>query len=153
MVERGGVVERGGRTSMSTEWQPQRFGMDTPATVTSAAQHATEEILNACGIPSALARTNADGTSQREALRRLQLTTVEPLAQILAHECTRKFGSPVSFGFDSYGRDLQARATSFKALVASGVTVESAAAVSGLLVEADPQLATTAATTEPPPSV
>lgn len=143
---------QGGRVSVGNDWQAQRFGMNTPAAVLEAARHATEEILNACGIPSALARTNADGTSQREALRRLQLTTVEPLAKILAAECSAKFGSPVAFDFDSYGRDLQARAAAFKALVGGGATVESAAAVSGLLVDADTTpVMPSGVPTEPPP--
>ena len=85
---------------------------DTQARV---AQQAFERTLAACGVPPSLF-VDADGTAQREAVRRWHLGTVIPLA-------------------DSYPLDLAGRAQAFQKLVAGGMDIDRALAVSGLMTD------------------
>ena len=88
--------------------------------------------LASCGMSPSLF-IDADGTSQREALRRWHMGTVLPLARLLEEELSAKLEGRVRLKFDGYPKDLQARASTFKALVAGGVSVNEALATSGLL--------------------
>ena len=63
--------------------------------------------------------------------------TVEPLAALLAHELSLKLGDEISFEFDRYPTDLAGRAAAFAKLVAGGMSMKKAAAVSGVLVTDD----------------
>ena len=79
--------------------------------------------------------TDADGTGQREAFRRFLTTAVQPVADLVAEELSTKLDTEISFRFDGlYAHDLQGRATSFQKLVACGMDVSEAVAVSGLAV-------------------
>ena len=65
-----------GRTAApQRDWQASRLGPNPPASMPDIAQQAFERVLSACGTPPSLF-TDADGTSQREALRRWHLGTV-----------------------------------------------------------------------------
>ena len=55
-------------------------------------------MLAACGTTVALF-TDADGTSQRESLRRWHMSTVRPLARMLEHELSAKLETPVRLKF------------------------------------------------------
>ena len=54
---------------------------------------------------------------------------------MVEHELTAKLETPVKLKFDSYALDLAGRAQAFQKLVAGGVPVNEALAVSGLLAE------------------
>ena len=72
---------------------------------------------------------------QREAFRRFLTTAVQPVADLVAEELSTKLDTEISFRFDGlYAHDLQGRATSFQKLVAGGMDVSEAVAVSGLAV-------------------
>ena len=86
---------------------------------------AFDAVLAATGTPPSLF-TDADGTSQREAVRRWHLNTVLPLAHLLEHELTAKLETPVKLKFDAYALDMVSRATVVNKLVASGVPMQTA---------------------------
>ena len=77
-------------------------------------------------------RGNADGTAQREALRRWHQSTVLPISKLLTHELSMRLEAPVRLSFDSYAMDMQARATTVAKLVAAGVDLSTATAAVGL---------------------
>ena len=118
-----------------SDWKQQRIGPDPPATLATLRSDAALAVLNACGVPVSLA-TDADGTSQRESWRRFVMGSVEPVARMVARELGRKLDVPdLRFGFESlWAHDLAGRAQSFKAMVASGMELERAVALSGLAV-------------------
>ena len=89
-----------------------------------------EAVLSACGVPVSLV-TDADGVGQRGAFRRFLTTAVEPVAE----ELSTKLDTEISFRFDGlYAHDLQGRAMFFQKIVAGGMDVSEAVAVSGLAV-------------------
>ena len=125
----------GATAAPKRDWVPSRLGPAPPAIMATLRKDAFEAVLAACGTPPSLF-TDADGTSQREALRRWHQGTVLPLARILETELSEKLEVPVKLRFDNYALDLQGRAVSFKNLVAAGVGVNEALMTAGLLAEA-----------------
>lgn len=119
------------------DWVPSRLGPDMPATVIEAARDGFSRTIAACGCPPSLFDPRADGTSQREALRRWHLSTVRPIAGMIARELSARLDTPVRFEFDSYPLDLSGRASSFKQLVANGIEIERALRLTGLLADDD----------------
>ncbi|MYG26750.1 MAG: phage portal protein [Boseongicola sp. SB0677_bin_26] len=117
------------------DWKAQRLGPSPPAALVELADAAFARMLAACGCPPGLFESNADGTSQREALRRWHLGTVEPMAKLLAHELSLRLEADVSLRFDAYPKDMAGRAQTFQKLVAGGLGVNEALSVSGLLAE------------------
>ena len=101
------------------------------------ARDAFARTLAACGCPPALFTDGADGTAQREALRRWHLGTVAPLARLLETELTAKLEADVRLSFDPYALDIAGRAGAFAKLVAGGMAVTAALAASGLLSDDD----------------
>ena len=122
-----------GRTAApQRDWQAARLGPMPPESMATIRNDAFEAVLAACGTPPSLF-TAADGTSQREAVRRWHLNLVLPLARLVEHELTAKLETPVKLKFDNYPLDLAGRAQAFQKLVAGGVAVNEALATSGLL--------------------
>ena len=117
------------------DWKAERLGPTPPAGLIEARRDAYMAILAACG--STPGDLSADGTAQREILRRWHMETVEPLAALLAHELSLKLGAEVMLEFDRYPTDLAGRAQAFAKLVAGGMSMEKAAGVSGVLVTDD----------------
>ena len=115
------------------DWQASRLGPTPPATLTEVARDAFARVLAACGCPPSLFTDGADGTAQREALRRWHMATVVPLARILEHELRAKLEADVRLRFDPYPLDVQGRAAGFAKMVTGGVSVEQALTASGLL--------------------
>ena len=118
------------------DWQATRLGPMPPDSMVKVADSAFAHVLAATGTPPSLC-LDSDGTSQREGLRRWHLGTVLPLAHLLEYELTMKLETPVTLRFDNYPLDLDGRAKSFKNLVAGGMDVDKALALTGLLVAAD----------------
>ena len=133
LVETGAAGWDEGRASApQRDWQAARLGPHPPAGLTALARETFNAVLASCGCPPSLF-TDADGTSQREALRRFHLGTVLPLAGILEHELTAKLEAPVRLAFDNYPLDLAGRVQAFQKLVAGGLGVTEALTTSGLL--------------------
>ena len=61
------------------DWEPSRIGANPPQTLPSLRSDAALAVLSACGVPPSLAYRQADGTGQREALRRYLHTSLLPL--------------------------------------------------------------------------
>ena len=114
------------------DWAAARLGPNPPATMPEVARDAFARTLAACGTSVSMF-TDADGTAQREALRRWHLGTVAPLARLLEAELCEKLEADVALRFDPYPLDVQGRAAAFAKMVTGGVTVEQALTASGLL--------------------
>ncbi len=115
-----------GRTAApQRDWQAARLGPMPPESMATIRKDAFEAVLAACGMPPSLF-TDADGTSQREALRRWHLGTVLPLARLVEHELTLKLETPVELKFDSYALDMVSRATVVAKLAQAGVPMATA---------------------------
>ena len=124
-----------GRTAApQRDWQAARLGPMPPESMATIRKDAFEAVLAACGVPPSLF-VDADGTAQREAVRRWHLGTVLPLARLVEHELSAKLETDVCLRFDNYPLDLADRAAAFQKLVAGGVAVNDALATSGLLAD------------------
>ena len=120
------------------DWVASRLGPSPPESMVAVADQAFTRMLAACGTPPAMFTDGADGTAQREALRRWHMNTVLPLVKILEHELTLRLETPVKLTLDRYGQDIQGRASAFKAAVSGGMAIDKALAVTGLLMD-DPE--------------
>ena len=119
------------------DWKQSRLGPSPPEIMAMLRRDAFAHVLAATGTPPALFVDNADGTAQREAIRRWHLGTVLPLAKLIEHELTAKLETEVRLKFDAYPIDLAGRAQAFQKLVAGGVAVTEALATAGLLAAED----------------
>ena len=115
----------------SGDWKQSRLGPMPPDGMVKISQHAFERVLAACGTPPSLF-LDADGTSQREAVRRWHLNLVLPLARLVEHELTAKLETEVKLKFDSYALDMVSRATVVAKLAQAGVPMATALDAVGL---------------------
>ena len=124
----------------SGDWKPQRIGANPPATLASLRTDAGVSILAACGVPPAFASASTESTTLREAWRLFVVSSVAPVAALVAEELSRKLNTPVSFDLDglrandamSTARAIGSRATALDRLVNAGATFASAAEAVGL---------------------
>ena len=124
----------GKNAAPQADWRQQRLGPHPPEVLAQLRRDVFGHVLAACGTPPSLFVDNADGTAQREGIRRWHLGTVVPLAKLLEHELTAKLESPVRLRFDGYAKDMVSRAQVFAKLIAAeGMTVEKALEIAGLL--------------------
>lgn len=116
------------------DFELSRMGPDFPDANVEMYTRASELVLAACGYPVQLVQ-KSDGTAQREAWRRYLHGTISPIGKLFEYE-SKRIGLPVSISFDSlFASDIQGRARAFQSLVKGGMTIERAAAASGLLEE------------------
>ena len=101
------------------------------ADMVALADAAFSRMLAACGVPPGLF-VDADGTSQREALRRWHMNTVLPIGRLIEHELTMRLEATVKLRFDSYPMDVVSRATVVSKLTQAGVSLPVALAAVGL---------------------
>ena len=125
-----------GRTAApQRDWMASRLGPMPADSMVRAADAAFMRVLAACGVPPSLF-VAADGTSQREAVRRWHQNVVVPLAKILEHELTEKLEVSVRLKFDTYAMDMVSRSQVVAKLTAAGVALPVALAAVGLGDEA-----------------
>ena len=117
------------------DWKPERLGPAPAEGLVQVADQAFMRVLAATGTPPPLFAGDADGTAQREALRRWHQGTVLPLARVLEAELSAKLDAPVALRFDNYALDLAGRAQAFQKLVAGGVDPVKALQTAGLLAD------------------
>lgn len=132
-----GGFDQGKESAPHRDWKPARFGADPPAVLDALRSASAMSVLDACGVPSALALANADGTSQRESWRRFVMGTIEPALATVRDEFAEKLDVP-DLAFDLRGlwaHDIAGRAAAFKALAAGGMALDAAAAASGVLAD------------------
>ena len=126
----GGYGDRGG--APARDWVASRLGPNPPESLVTLARDTFGRLCAACGASESLF-ADRDGTAMREAWRRFHLATVLPVAGMIEHELSARFDEPVKLHFDMYPTDLPGRASAFQRLVAGGMSVEKAAAISGIL--------------------
>ena len=118
------------------DWQAQRLGPMPPESLVQVAKDSFMKMVAACGASVALF-DDSDGTAKREALRQWHMGTVVPLAKVLEHELSTQLETEVRLKFDAYPLDIAGRSKAFRELVASGMPLEHAAAVTGILASED----------------
>ena len=115
------------------DYQPVRFGADPPQVLSALRTETGKAIVAACGLSIALF-DSSDGTAKREAFRQATMHAFEPVAAIVASELSEKLQTEISFDFSSLmGHDIIGRGTAFKNFIAGGMSIERAAALSGLV--------------------
>jgi len=132
---RGGWGE-GPTGSPRQDYQLARMGPNYPASSIQLFKDARDTVLAACGYPVQLVM-GSDGTGQREAWRRYLHGTVSPLGGII-EDAAMRCGLPVTLGFEGlFASDVQGRARAFQSLVNGGMSLEAAAAASGILTPSE----------------
>ena len=127
----------GAVTAPRSDWKASRLGPAPPDAMIKLADSAFSRVLAAAGVPPSLFVDDADGTAQREGLRRFHMGTVVPLANLLETELTEKMGASVRLTFDGYARDMVSRAQVFAKLAAvEGLSPELALELSGMVADA-----------------
>ncbi len=116
------------------DWVASRLGPNPPETVVRLAEGAFARLLAAGGASVSLF-SDADGTAQREALRRFHLFTVLPALKLIERELQAQVDGGIRLTVDHYGADLAGRAATFKKLVEGGMALPDAVAASGVLVD------------------
>ena len=112
------------------DWKQARLGPQPPDAMIKLAAAAFSRVLAAAGVPPSLFVDDADGTAQREGLRRYHMGVVVPMARLLEAEFTEKLGADVRLKFDRYPLDMVSRANVFAKLSAvEGVSPEMALAL------------------------
>lgn len=120
------------------DWVPRRIGANPPDTLLTLRDGALLSVLAAYGIPPSLVGAGGAAQANREAWRQFLHGTLQPLGQLVADEAGRKFGEPLRVSFDQlFASDLQGRARAFQSMVQSGMPVERAAMLAGLLTAED----------------
>ena len=124
----GGVAPKG-------DWSSNRFGFDAPESMVETAKWSSDQLMAAAGISAALFAAR-DAASSVASYRHFVHSVIGPLARITQAELSRKLESDITLDFsDLRAADVQARAGSLKKMVESGLPVEKALALSGLLAQ------------------
>ena len=122
-------------SSPSRDWVQSKIGFDPSKEALPIREAVSLSVLACCGIPPSLVSGRADGSSQRSSLERFLRLTLLPVGALIADELTKKLESPIAIDFPAIGSgDIAARARGFKSLVDSGMDLEKALALSGLLM-------------------
>ena len=131
-----GWGDPGGAPSQALDWKPRRLGADPPVTLATLRSDASQAVLGACGVPPVLFSGQAPGVSLREAWREFLHASVQPVADLVAEELSRKLDVEVSLSFDKlFASDLSGRARAFQSMVGGGMDVTKAAGLAGLMEE------------------
>ena len=114
------------------EFQLERMGPDIPESSVRLHEQARNGVLAACGYPVALLGEE-DGTAQREAWRRYLHGSVSPLGR-LVEQAAMQAGLDIRLEWDNlFASDISGRARAFASLVNAGMSLQEAAAASGIL--------------------
>ena len=130
-----GAFGQGPSAQPAHDWRAERLGPNPPEAMEQARRGSFDAMLAACGFPVPLA-SDADGTAQRAAMALYFTLTVRPLLRLVEFELSAKLETPVRLSVDrlSGSTEIHTRASSFQKLVAGGMAVNEAVAVSGLLL-------------------
>ena len=117
-----------------SDYVPRRIGANPPDALASLRSDTASAILGACGIPPALFDARADGTAQREAVRRLFAGTVQPMARKVEQELSAKLDGEIRLRFEAAAfADYLGRANIATKLAAiEGISPDLAMALAGL---------------------
>ena len=116
------------------DWQQSRLGFEPPDISRSMREDVFQHVAAACNVPGVLLDPRAEGTSQREGLRRFAHLGLEPLGELVAAEIGDKLDVPgLRFNFGQlFASDLAGRARAVGVLVKSGVELADARRLAGL---------------------
>ena len=116
------------------DFTPKRLGADFPESMASLRSDTASAILSACGIPPALFEAGADGTSQRESIRRAYASLIQPTARKIEQELSYKLDAPITLKFEAAAwADYVGRSTIATKLAAiEGISPDLAMALAGL---------------------
>ena len=124
----------GRQASPQSDWATKRLGANIPTSSVELRRDVFESILSQCGIPPGLASGEGSSQGQRESFRQFIFSSVEPIAKIIEAELSKKLEDDIKLNFsNTYAADIAARSSAFKKLVESGMSIEKAAGISGLL--------------------
>ena len=124
----------GKQAAPMADWKPQRVGASPPEVLQVLRSDMGRAVLGACGVPVGLFESQGSSQGAREAWRQFVYGSVQPLAKMVSEELSKKLETDVSLNFtELQAHDLAARAGSFKKMVESGIAVDRAAGLSGLL--------------------
>ena len=113
--------------------KPERVGANPPASMVELFKISREEVFSACGVNPSLFSV-APGVAMREAYREFLFSTVAPLARTVAAELSAKLDTDITLDFaELQAADIAGRARAFSSMVSSGMALDRAAALSGLL--------------------
>ena len=115
----GGAGDRGGRPD--SDWKPQHLGPAMTDALNTAAKDGFNRLLASAGVPPSLFDPGADGTSQRESLRRARLNFTIPFCRRLEDELSARLDAEIRFKMDPYALDLVSRAQVVSKLTQAGV--------------------------------
>ena len=125
---------QGIRSAPQVDWQLRRFGANVPES--NVALRSDVSHGHCCWQHWAYPHRCFDGTdgvSAREAYRLLLVSTLQPIAELISDELSRKLETTVKITFRRLqAADIQSRARAFGSMIAAGVSEETAMAVSGL---------------------
>jgi len=114
------------------EYELARLGPNIPDSSVRLYEAAREAVLTACGMPVSLLG-GPEGTAQREAWRRYLHGTVAPLGRLVVHAAAQA-GFRIELDWSQlFASDIAGRARAFQGLVNGGMSLEAAAAASGIL--------------------
>ena len=116
------------------DWEQKRIGFDPPDISRTMREDVFQHVAAACNVPGVLLDPRAEGTSQREGLRRFAHLGLEPLGELVAAELALKLDRP-GLRLDFSGlmaSDLAGRARAVGVLVKSGVGLADARRLAGL---------------------
>ena len=123
---------QGVRGAPQVDWQSKRIGAEFPESNIALRSDVALDVIAAMGIPAPLFH-GTDGVSAREAYRLLLVSTLTPIAELIADELSRKLDTTVKITFRRLqAADIQSRARAFGSMIAAGVDEQTAMAVSGL---------------------
>ena len=110
-----GAYGGGAAEAPRQDWALKRVGGTPPVSTVTAQRQAVQDVMAACGLPSALHNTG-DGTAAREGLRRWTMGTMIPLLRILCAETELKLEGECSFAYDTYPLDMVGRSKVYMTL-------------------------------------
>ena len=120
------------RGAPQVDWQSKRIGAHFPESNIALRSDVALDVIAAMGIPAPLFH-GTDGVSAREAYRLLLVTTLQPIAELITDELSRKLDTTVEITFRRlHAADIQSRARAFGSMIAAGVDEQTAMDVSGL---------------------
>lgn len=132
-----GGYGQGPANAPRADWKAQRLGMGAPDSLVNLRNDADRLILGLLGVPLGLLE-KTDGAALRESWRQFLYASVQPLGRIVAGELRDKLDTPLTFEWSNLGAsDISGRARAFNSLVAGGMELDKALAVTGLLAGDD----------------
>ncbi len=123
---------QGQRAAPHGDLDLKRLGATFPESNIALRRDVGENVLSCMGIPSSLF-SGTDGATVREGFRMVLVSCLQPLANLIVAELSKKLEQPIEIDFQKlHAADIQARARSYANLIATGMDKEEALEISGL---------------------